>query len=241
MIETHKLVKAFGMRPVLRGVDFAVETGRFVSLFGPNGSGKTTLVRILAALSRPSGGKVKVGGYPLPRRADAVRRRLGVVLHLPLLYDDLTAEENLLFFARLYNLGDAARRTAAILKRVGLAARAHDPVRTFSRGMQQRLSIGRAILHDPDMLLLDEPYTGLDAEAAGLLDDLLGEVIAARDRTVLMVTHDLARGLAHADHIAILKGGKIAHMAPRADFTGAEAFASLYREVTGAGLEMPQG
>ncbi|MBN1285435.1 MAG: heme ABC exporter ATP-binding protein CcmA [Anaerolineae bacterium] len=236
MIETRKLVKTFGMRPVLRGVNLTVETGRFLALFGPNGSGKTTLMRILATLSRPSGGAVRVGGRRLPQQADAVRRRLGVVLHQPLLYDDLTAAENLAFFGRMYDLGDIPGRAAAMLKRVGLAARAHDPVRTFSRGMQQRLSIGRAILHDPDILLLDEPYTGLDTEAAALLDDLLHEVVADRPRTILLVTHDLARGLAHADTIAVLKDGKIVHTGPRADFTGAEAFADLYTRVTGAVL-----
>jgi heme exporter protein A len=236
MIETRKLIKAFGLRPVLRGVDLTIEAGEFMALFGPNGSGKTTLLRILATLSKPTAGGVRVGRYLLPQQAGAVRRRLGVVLHQPLLYGDLTAEENLVFFARMYQLDDIPGRVSAMLKRVGLAARAHDPVRTFSRGMQQRLSIGRAILHDPDILLLDEPYTGLDTEAAALLDALLDEIVADRPRTILLVTHNLARGLALADRVAILEGGKVAHIAPRTDFEGAEAFAALYAQVTGAPL-----
>jgi heme exporter protein A len=236
MIETWKLIKAFGLRPVLRGVDLTVEAGEFMALFGPNGAGKTTLLRVLATLSKPTGGGVRVRRYLLPQQAGAVRRRLGVVLHQPLLYGDLTAEENLIFFARMYQLDDIPGRVGAMLKRVGLAARAHDLVRTFSRGMRQRLSIGRAILHDPDILLLDEPYTGLDTEAAALLDALLGEIVADRPRTVLLVTHNLARGLALADRVAILEGGKVAHVAPRADFEGAEAFAALYAQVTGARL-----
>ena len=233
MIEVRKLVKTFGLRPVLRGVELAVEAGEFVSLFGPNGAGKTTLVRILAALSRPSGGLVRVSGYELPRHADAVRRRLGVVLHQPLLYDHLTARENLAFFARMYHLEDAAAQVEAVLKQVGLRARANDVVHTFSRGMQQRLSIGRAILHDPDILLFDEPYTGLDPEATELLDNLLRQVVADRPRTILMTTHDLTRGLALADRVAILKGGQIVHMEP-ADDDSPQTFAALYSRVTGA-------
>lgn len=233
MIETRKLVKTFGLRPVLRGVDLVVAPGEFMALFGPNGAGKSTLIRILAALSKPSAGLVRVGGCELPRQADAVRRRLGVVLHQPLLYDDLTARENLAFFARMYDLDDASDRIDGVLKQVGLAARANDVVRTFSRGMQQRLSIGRALLHDPDILLLDEPYTGLDPEAAARLDGLLRAVVAARPRTILMTTHDLARGLALADQVAILNGGRIAHVGA-AEATEAAAFSALYSEITGA-------
>ncbi|MCZ7546890.1 MAG: heme ABC exporter ATP-binding protein CcmA [Anaerolineae bacterium] len=233
MIEVRNLMKAFGLRPVLRGVDLTVEAGQFLALFGPNGAGKTTLMRILAALSKPSMGVVRVGGYELPRNAGAVRQRLGVVLHQPLLYEDLTARENLAFFARMYSLDGAGDRVEAILTQVGLAARAHDVVRTFSRGMQQRLSIGRALLHDPDILLLDEPYTGLDPEAAALLDRLLREVIADRPRTILMTTHDLARGLALADQVAVLARGKIVH-AGAPDGADAQDFAALYSRVTGA-------
>ncbi|MBN1678862.1 MAG: heme ABC exporter ATP-binding protein CcmA [Anaerolineae bacterium] len=234
MIEAQKLVKIFGVNPVLRGLDLDVQRGEFLALLGPNGSGKTTLLRILAALARPTSGTVRIGGWELPGEADYVRAQLGVVSHMPLLYDTLTAEENLLFFARLYDLprGERRDRVHTMLRRVGLHRRARDVVRTFSRGMVQRLAIARAVLHDPAVLLLDEPYTGLDQDAAALLDDLLGEVAAA-GRTVIMTTHDLRRGHALADRIAILSRGTIVydvscHAVAAADLPG------LYADVTGA-------
>jgi heme exporter protein A len=234
MIEIRKLTKTFGLNPVLRGLDLDVERGQFLALLGPNGSGKTTLLRILAALSRPTGGTVRIGGWDLPAEADFVRAQLGVVSHLPLLYDTLTAEENLLLFARLYDLPPEGRRPRvdAVLERVGLKRRARDVVRTFSRGMQQRLAIARAILHDPAILLLDEPYTGLDQDAAALLDALLREV-AVGGRTVVMTTHDLRRGHALADRIAILSRGRIALDSPCADIDP-DALPALYSDVTGA-------
>ncbi len=160
MIEVRKLVKRFGMKVVLRGLDFEVQAGEFVALLGPNGAGKTTFLRILASLSRPSLGDVNIAGYHLPQQAAAVRARLGVVSHLPLLYGDLTAEENLRFFGRIYNVSDLENRTSDVLELIGLGLRRRDLVRTFSRGMAQRLAIGRALLHDPQVMLFDEPYTG---------------------------------------------------------------------------------
>lgn len=234
MIEVKQLVKTFGLNPVLRSLDFDVEKGQFVTLLGPNGSGKSTLLRILGGLARPTNGIVRIGGWELPGEADYVRHQLGVVSHLPLLYDTLTAEENLLFFARLYDLPANERhdRVDAMLKRVGLHRRARDVVQTFSRGMQQRLAIARAILHNPAVLLLDEPYTGLDQDAAALLDDLLREV-AVTGRTVVMTTHDLRRGYVHADRVTILSRGKIAYDALTSDFT-ADDLPAIYADVTGA-------
>src|SRR5258706_113098 len=170
LIEANGLVKSFGLRPALRDVNFNVASGSIVALLGPNGSGKTTLLRLLSGLSRPTAGSITVGGWNLPREAAAVRAQLGVVAHLPLLYDDLTAAENLHFFAQLYGLQQPASRIATVLDRVGLTRRANELVRTFSRGMQQRLAIARAILHNPAVLLLDEPYTGLDVSGAEMLD-----------------------------------------------------------------------
>ncbi len=208
MITVKKLVKRFGLKPVLRGVDFEVQPGEFVALLGPNGAGKTTFLRILASLSRPSLGEVSIAGYRLPSEASQVRARLGVVSHLPLLYGDLTAEENLRFYGRMYGLTELEQRIAEVLEMVGLEARRRDLVRTFSRGMQQRLAIGRAVLHDPDVVLFDEPYTGLDQDASSMLDEVL-KTVAAKGRTVVMTSHDLARAEDLATRFDILSRGVI--------------------------------
>jgi heme exporter protein A len=209
MITVKKLVKRFGLKTVLRGVDFEVQPGEFVALLGPNGAGKTTFLRILASLSRPSLGAVSVAGYQLPKEAAAVRARLGVVSHLPLLYGDLSAEENLRFYGRMYGISNLEQRITEVLEMVGLAARRKDLVRTFSRGMQQRLAIGRAVLHDPDVMLFDEPYTGLDQDASSMLDEVL-KTVAAKGRTVVMTSHDLARAEDLATRFDILSRGVIA-------------------------------
>lgn len=208
MIEVKKLTKRFGLKTVLRGLDFRVEEGEFVALLGPNGAGKTTFLRILSSLSRPTFGEVLIGGYRLPDQAAAVRRRLGVVSHQPLLYGDITAEENLRFYAKMYGLHKPEKRIEEVLEMVGLAPRRRDLVRTFSRGMQQRLAIGRAVIHDPDVMLFDEPHTGLDQDASQMLDTVLLEV-AARNRTVVMTSHDLARTGDLASRFDVLSRGKI--------------------------------
>ncbi|MBM3144893.1 MAG: heme ABC exporter ATP-binding protein CcmA [Chloroflexi bacterium] len=208
MITVKKLVKRFGPKTVLRGLDFEVEAGEFVALLGPNGAGKTTFLRILASLSRPAMGEVRIAGYHLPGQAAAVRRRLGVVSHLPLLYGDLTAEENLRFYGRMYAVTELEPRIREVLEMVGLHPRRRDLVRTFSRGMQQRLAIGRAVLHDPEVMLFDEPHTGLDQDACVMLDTVLGEV-AARGRTVVMTSHDLARAADLASRFDVLSRGTI--------------------------------
>jgi heme exporter protein A len=208
MIEVRKLTKRFGLKSVLRGLDFQVAEGEFVALLGPNGAGKTTFLRILASLSRPSFGEVNIAGCRLPAQAAAVRRRLGVVSHLPLLYGDLTAEENLRFYGRMYGVPELQKRTAAVLELVGLSPRRRDLVRTFSRGMQQRLAIGRAVLHDPEVMLFDEPHTGLDQDASAMLDTVLKEV-AARGRTVVMTSHDLSRAADLASRFDVLSRGVI--------------------------------
>jgi heme exporter protein A len=189
-------------------VDFEVQPGEFVALAGPNGAGKTTFLRILASLSRPSLGEVSVAGYRLPNEAAAVRSRLGVVSHLPLLYGDLSAEENLRFYGRMYGIVDLEARITEVLEMVGLDNRRRDLVRTFSRGMQQRLAIGRAVLHDPDVMLFDEPYTGLDQDASSMLDEVL-KTVAAEGRTVVMTSHDLARAEDLATRFDILSRGVI--------------------------------
>ena len=237
MIEVRNLIKSFGSKHALRGVSLRVMPGESLVIFGPNGAGKSTLVRILSSLSRPTGGTVRIGGLDLARHADGIRRYLGVVSHAPLLYDSLTAEENLSFFAGLYGMQKPEERIKAMLQRVGLYGRRGDLVRTFSRGMVQRLAIARALLHDPEVLLLDEPDTGLDPQAAemlhGLLSELSGRAAQApsgspagaaieRPRTIVTVTHSIERGLAIADRIAILVNGRVAHDAPVGGMTAAE-------------------
>ena len=214
MIIVKKLVKRFGLKTVLRGLDFEVQPGEFVALLGPNGAGKTTFLRILASLSRPSMGAVDIAGYNLPKQAAAVRARLGVVSHMPLLYEDLTAEENLRFFSRMYGLENADTRITEVLEMVGLEARRRDLVRTFSRGMQQRLAIGRAVLHDPEVMLFDEPYTGLDQDASSMLDSVL-KTVAGQGRTVVMTSHDLARTEDLATRFDILSRGVISASSTR--------------------------
>lgn len=233
MIEVKRLVKRFGLKTILKGVDFNVQPGEFVALLGPNGAGKTTFLRILASLSRPSLGSVKVAGYSLPNESANVRARLGVVSHLPLLYPDLTAEENLQFYARMYGISDHQFRISEVLQMVGLEPRRRDLVRTFSRGMQQRLAIGRAMLHDPSILFLDEPYTGLDQHAATMLTHWIKRVRGER-RTILLVTHDLGQGLAMADRAMIFLHGKVAWQGAAAPLEEKQ-FSALYFDLVAKG------
>lgn len=247
MIEVRNLTKAFGSKYALRGVNLRVMPGESLVLFGPNGAGKTTLIRILSSLSRPTGGTVRIGGLDLAKHADGIRRYLGVVSHAPLLYDSLTAEENLRFFAELYGLQKPEARIATMLERVGLFPRRGDLVRTFSRGMVQRLAIARALLHDPEVLLLDEPDTGLDPQAAEMLHGLLAELsgrgsaetlpataLPATKRTIVTVTHNLERGLALADRVAILAGGRVAFDESIRGLSAA-ALRALYDQHVGGG------
>ena len=226
MIHLKGVVKRFGPITVLRGLDIKVSSGEFVALLGPNGAGKTTLLRILASLSKPSAGFVQVAGHQLPEGAAAVRAQLGVVSHQPLLYGDLTAEENLSFYARLYSVERS--RIGEVLDLIALSNRKDDLVRTYSRGMQQRLAIGRAILHNPRVLLLDEPHTGLDQEAGEILDSVLKE-IALQGRTVVMTSHDLVRAANLATRVDILSKGKIMASAAKEDLGPADLI-PFYRQ-----------
>ena len=219
MILVEKLVKRFGPLTVLRELDFEVKSGEFVALLGPNGAGKTTLLRILATLSRPTSGLVRVAFCQLPQAGASLRAALGIVSHQPLLYGDLTAEENLQFYSKLYSVGE--ERIQEVLELVGLTTRKNDLVRKFSRGMQQRLAIGRAILHNPLILLLDEPHTGLDQEAGEILDRLLRSV-ALEGRTVVMTSHDLVRAAGLASRVDLLSHGKITASASASDLSASD-------------------
>ncbi|HLE77289.1 MAG TPA: ABC transporter ATP-binding protein [bacterium] len=235
-IETDRVVKTFGPVRALRGVNLAVESGESLVIFGPNGAGKTTLLKIIATLSRPTSGTLRVFGSD-PFADGRLRRTLGVVSHHSYLYGGLTAVENLVFAGRLYGVPDARARADALLATVGLAGRGHDLVRTFSRGMTQRLTIARALMHDPPILLLDEPYTGLDRHAAGMLTALLERLRGFR--TVVMTTHSIEQGLALADRMAILVNGILAYQGTDG-LHSAQAAERLYLDCVGGNGSIPR-
>ena len=209
-VQIRGLTKAFGRTLVLRGVDLDVPQGAALSLLGPNGSGKTTLIRVLATLTRPDAGDVRICGVGLGRQSSRLRRSIGVVGHDPLLYDDLTARENLGFVCRMFDLDRADERVEEVSELMGMTADLDRKIGAMSHGMKKRFSIARALLHDPKVLLLDEPETGLDQEALALLD----AVISRRSdltRTVIMATHSLERAVALGDRIAVLADGRVAY------------------------------
>ena len=205
MIEIHNLTKRFGQRTALDAITVSIEPGAFVLLVGPNGAGKTTLLRVLANLTRPTSGAITIAGLDAAQDAGGLRRRIGFLSHRTLLYEHLTARQNLRFYARLYGLREPERRIDDLLARVELEDRPHDLVRTFSRGMKQRLAIARAVLHEPSVLLLDEPYTGLDPFAAASFNALL-ESLTAQRCTVLMTTHQLAEGVVGKRALILYRG-----------------------------------
>ena len=211
IIEVENLTKTYGLLSVLRSLSFDLARGETVALLGQNGSGKSTLLRLLAGLGKPSAGVIRIGGWQMPREAMEVRRQIGLVSHQPLLYGNLSARENLDFFGKLYGMSNDERgeRISAVLNQIGLKKRGDSLARSFSHGMQQRLSIARALLHQPDILLLDEPFTGLDQAAAEVLEELI--VSAQKDgRTLMMTTHQLGRAPRLASRALILSRGQIA-------------------------------
>jgi heme exporter protein A len=209
--------RTYGERVALRDITFTLPAGETVAVFCANGAGKTTLLRILAMLLRPHAGAATVLGAALPREAWKARGRVGLLGHEPLLYRDLTARENLRYHARLH--GVAARRGDELLERVGLAARADDPVRTLSRGMAQRAAICRAILHEPVLLLLDEPLANLDPGGAEAVAPLIGR---GSGRARVLISHDVEQGLDEADWVLGLRAGRRALWAPRAQVSAAD-------------------
>ena len=202
-IEVRALVRRFGEREALRGVHARLASGETLAVFGPNGAGKTTFLRVLATLLLPHSGSVRVLGHELPRDAHAVRGAIGFLGHDPLLYRDLTGRENLAFYARLYGT-DETKRVEELLAATGMADRADEPVRSLSRGMVQRLAVCRAVLHEPELLLLDEPRAGLDPDASRLVEPLIGRECGC---TRVLVTHDIERGLAEANRVLGLREG----------------------------------
>jgi heme exporter protein A len=226
-VEVEGLARHYGEREALSGVSLSLASGQTLVVFGPNGAGKTTLLRILATLLRPHAGSVAVLGSPLPDDAWAVRGRIGLLGHEPLLYRELTARENLRFHARLHAVGEG--RVEHLLNAVQMSDRADEPLRTLSRGMVQRVAVARAVLHDPELLLLDEPRSNLDPAAVELVDPLIGaEGDPARPRTRVICSHDPTRGLAEADVVLGLRAGCAALVKPAGEVT-AEEIAELYR------------
>jgi heme exporter protein A len=217
-LELDGLERSFGERVALAGVSVRVEPGQTLAVFGPNGAGKTTLLRVLATLLRPNGGSARVLGADLPEEAWRVRGRVGFIGHEPLLYRDLSGRDNLRYHARLHGVG--AERVEEVLAAVGVERRAGDPVRELARGMVQRLAAARAVMHDPPLLLLDEPRAGLDPAAAERVEPLIGR---SSGRTRVVVTHDVERGLAECDVALGLRDG-------RQEFAG-EADARRVREL----------
>jgi heme exporter protein A len=218
-ILVERVTKRFGHLVALNGVDLRVDEGGSVALLGPNGAGKTTLLRLISTLGRPSSGAVRIRGIDTQSDPEAVRAQIGLISHQTLLYEDLTAEENLRFYGRLYGLSGLPERVQEALDRVGLTGREGDRVRGFSRGMKQRLAIARATLHEPTILLLDEPFTGLDAAAQAMLSGMIRDLRAA-GRTVLLVTHDIGQGHALCDEYAILSRGRVRARGNTAEIDG---------------------
>ena len=209
-IAAHGLEKRFGPVAALRGIDLEVPAATTLAVLGPNGAGKSTLLRLMAGLARPTAGTLRVGNPGDDRRR--TRGRVGYLAHASFLYPALTARENLIFAARLYGVLDPRRRAAELLEAQGLAAVADRPAGGFSRGMAQRLAIARGLVHDPPIVLLDEPYTGLDRAAAQALTERLRELRAA-GRTLVLVTHELSRAGELADRAVVLARGRIVHAA----------------------------
>jgi len=232
-LEVRDLSRTFGARKALDKVTFDLPKGAFLSIFGPNGAGKTTMLKVLSTLTNPSSGTAKIVGLDVVQDAVLLREKIGFISHNPLLYPDLTAEENLEFFAELYCIDNPKERVRELLLAVELDHRRLDAVRTFSRGMTQRLSIARALLHHPDVIFLDEPYSGLDPHAMDILDSLIAAVRA--EHTFVMISHDLQKGLELCSHALILAKGKVVLFDER-EAIDPDEFAATYRATVGMGV-----
>ncbi len=213
-VKVEGVTKSFSNQLALRGIDLEVRRGESVVLFGPNGAGKTTLIKVLATIMNPSSGRVLIDGLSLKNNAEEIRRRIGVLTHETFLYNNLTAYENLEFYSRMYDVPGRKERIQEVAAMVGMTSRLHDRVGTLSRGMQQRISIARSLLHRPTIMLLDEPETGLDQQAVSMLWEVLktGEM---GKHTVILTTHNLERGLEVGERLLILDKGKIVYQGSR--------------------------
>ncbi len=231
LVALRGVVKRYGHVAAVKDLSLDIPEGSFTAIFGPNGAGKSTLLKILSNQTRPTSGEILYSGVPAAKLEDSFRSKFGVISHQPFVYDNLSAKENLEFYASLYGVKNAGARACELLKKVDLYTRRDDPVRTFSRGMLQRVSIARALLHDPAIIFLDEPYTGLDSVASASLTNILREQLEGR-KTILMVTHDLKTGLELASRVVIMKKGRIIYFRERGE-VDASAFESVYLEQAG--------
>ena len=226
-IRIERLVRRYGERDALADVSTSLAAGQTLAVLGRNGAGKTTLLRVLATLLLPHAGSVHVLGRELPRRAHEVRSRIGMLGHETLLYRDLTAHENLTFYARLYEVPDPEARIAELLEATGIPRRADEPVANLSRGMAQRVAVCRAVLHRPELLLLDEPYAHLDPEASALVEPLIGRAAGV---TRVLVSHDVERTIEEADRVLALRDGRVLVDTPASEVT-ATALRPVYGDV----------
>ena len=229
LLLTRNLTKTFGRFTALRSLSLEVPRGESLTIVGRNGAGKTTFLKIVSSIIRSYTGEVLISGKNLKTADEDTRRTIGFVSHESLLYKDLTVRDNLGFYARMYGVADRDRRIGEIIRRVDLEAKTDVLVRALSRGMKQRLSLARAFIHSPSILLLDEPFTGLDERASEILDSLLGE-FKASGGTLVMVTHDIERGWRLADRVVVFEKGKIVHQtSPRG--SSFDAFRNEYRRI----------
>jgi heme exporter protein A len=226
VVDVAELTREFGPRQAVAGVSFALASGECLALFGPNGAGKTTLLRLLAGLLKPTSGTARISGMALPG-GPLVRSRVGLISHHTMLYEALSARENVSFSARLYGIRDAKLRVEDSLRRMSMLERADAPIRSLSRGMQQRVSIARAMVHSPQLVLADEPYSGLDESGARALTSVLQELRSA-GTAIIVVTHNLAEGLSLATHAAVMQRGKFVRY-DKAGSVDPKSYAATYR------------
>ncbi|UGV39727.1 ABC transporter ATP-binding protein [Methanococcoides orientis] len=229
ILSLSNVSKSYGNVPVLKGIDLDIKKGEFLAILGSNGAGKTTLVKIMSTLSSPSEGSVEINGHDVADDPVSVRSMIGMISHETHLYNDLSAEENLRFFGKMYGIsaGDLEDRINELLEQVELTGRSDDRVATFSRGMKQRLSIARALIHEPQLLFLDEPYTGLDQHASRTFENVLRD-LDPEDTTRVMVTHDITNTFKMCSRVLILDNGKVVFDSPISDLSSAEDLKEIY-------------
>jgi ABC-type multidrug transport system ATPase subunit len=232
IISISGLSKSFGSQKAIENIDLEFKKGEFVAIFGPNGAGKTTFLKILSTIIEPTKGSVTISGFDLKKKPTEIRKGIGVISHQSYLYDDLTAKENLLFFGKMYGMGKSKleKRANNLLEQVDLSKRAEDRVRPFSRGMKQRLSIARAMIHRPDILFMDEPYTGLDQHAAQTFEN----VLASLDKdnvTKIMISHNIERAFRLCDRVLVMDKGKIIYDKMKSEIENVDSFKSTYHSL----------